>query len=70
MGKTPTFSPIYGKDENDKRGIIGISFGGQRYLGVKHPSEVKPNTPKQEKPTSQSSSAKPKSKDSKKKSRK
>lgn len=70
MGNTPSFSPIYGKDENDKRDIIGISFGGQRYLGVKHPSEVKASTPKQEKPTTQSKSAKPKDKDSKKKSRK
>ena len=41
MGTTPSFTPIYGKNDKDERGIIGISFNGERHLGIKHPSELK-----------------------------
>jgi len=40
MGTTPSFTPIYGKNDKDERGIIGISFNGERHLGIKHPSEL------------------------------
>jgi len=41
MGTTPSFTPIYKKNEKDKKVKIGISFNGQLHLGINHPSEVK-----------------------------
>jgi len=41
MGTTPSFTPIYGKNAKDERCMIGISFNGERHLGIKHPTELK-----------------------------
>ena len=41
MGKTPSFTPYYGKNEKDQKVKLGISFGGKHYVGITHPSEVK-----------------------------
>ena len=41
MGKTPSFTPVYRKNDKDEKIKVGISFGGVVHLGINHPSEVK-----------------------------
>ncbi len=54
MGTTPSFSPVYRKNEKNQKVKVGISFGGSIHLGINHPSELKVKakvTPESKKPT-------------------
>lgn len=45
MGKTPSFSTVYGKNEKGQRVAIGIKLEGGIFLkGVRHPAEVRKAT--------------------------
>jgi hypothetical protein len=69
MGTTPSFSPVYKKNNENKKEQIGISFNGQVYLGIKHPLEAL-SLPKATKSTSESTKPSTKKFGFKKKSRK
>ena len=42
MGKTPSFSTVYGKNDKGQRVALGIKLEGGIFLkGVRHPAEVR-----------------------------
>ena len=41
MGTTPSFTPVYRKNDKNQKVKVGISFNGSIHLGINHPSELK-----------------------------